>query len=180
MIGLRDHLREDVAEVLQALRALGVKQLIMISGDRKYKAEMLADDLKLDRVYAEATPESKSSIIEELQQEGHKVLFVGDGVNDAPALSKADVGMAMCAGTELARQVADVVLLKDELYGLVEARKMAQDAMKLVHSNIKIAEYVNSAIMLAAALGWLNPTASAILHNGTTMGILARSMAARN
>lgn len=180
MIGLRDHLRDDVFKTLAELRQCGIEQLVMISGDRRYKAQMLGDELKLDKIYAEASPESKSSIIEELKDQGRNVMFVGDGVNDAPALTKADVGIAMCIGTELARQVADVVLLKDELYAIVEARKMSEEAMSLINSNIKIAEYVNSGIMLGAAMGWLNPSLSAILHNGTTLGVLMRSMAGRH
>ncbi|BDM64222.1 ATPase P [Shewanella sp. NFH-SH190041] len=180
MIGLRDHLREDVVQTLTSLREQGIKQLVMISGDRAYKANMLGDELKLDRVYAEATPKSKSSIIASLQQQGHKVMFVGDGLNDAPALTKADVGIAMCRGTELARQAADVVLLKDKLYGVAQTHQLAQIAMNMIHSNIKITEYVNSGIMLAAALGWLSPSVSALLHNGTTLAILGRSVAIKN
>ncbi|OAN17846.1 metal transporter [Photobacterium jeanii] len=180
MIGLRDHLREDVVETFQALRDAGINELVMISGDRAFKAQMLGDELKLDRVFAEATPESKSGIVESLKQSGRTVMFVGDGVNDAPALTKADVGIAMCKGTELARQAADVVLLRDTLYGVAEARQLAQIAMSLVNSNIKLAEYVNSGIMFAAALGFLKPAASALLHNGTTLAILARSLAVKN
>ncbi len=180
MIGLRDHLRDDVVETLQMLRDFGIKELIMISGDSKSKAHMLGDELKLDKVFAEATPENKSEIIDSLKRSGRTVMFVGDGVNDAPALTKADVGIAMCKGTELARQAADVVLLKDQLVGVAEARQLAQIAMKLINSNIKLTEYINSGIMLAAALGKLNPAASALLHNGTTIAILARSLAAKN
>ncbi|MGR5147257.1 heavy metal translocating P-type ATPase [Photobacterium alginatilyticum] len=180
LIGLRDHLRDDVTQTLQVLRDSGIRELVMISGDRAFKAQMLGDELKLDKVYAEATPSSKSKIVEELRQSGRTVMFVGDGVNDAPALTKADVGVAMCKGTELARQAADVVLLRDELYGVAESRQLAQVAMSLVNSNIKLAEYVNSGIMLAAALGMLSPAASALLHNGTTLAILARSVAAKN
>ncbi|KLV05104.1 metal transporter [Photobacterium aquae] len=180
MIGLRDHLREDVMATLAELRASGISELVMISGDSAFKANMLGDELKLDRVFAEATPESKSQIIESLKQQGKTVMFVGDGVNDAPALTKADVGVAMCNGTELARQAADVVLLRDQLYGVAQARQLANIAMSMVNSNIKLAEYINSGIMLAAALGWLNPAASAILHNGTTLSILARSLAVRH
>ncbi|MDO6496761.1 heavy metal translocating P-type ATPase [Photobacterium sanguinicancri] len=180
MIGLRDHLREDVTQTLHELRESGINELVMISGDRAFKAQMLGDDLKLDRVFAEATPESKSDIVEALKQSGRTVMFVGDGVNDAPALTKADVGIAMCKGTELARQAADVVLLKDTLHGVAQARQLAQVAMSLVNSNIKLAEYVNSGIMFAAALGMLKPAASALLHNGTTLAILARSLAAKN
>lgn len=180
MIGLRDHLREDVTQTLHELRESGINELVMISGDRAFKAQMLGDELKLDRVFAEATPESKSDIVEALKQSGRTVMFVGDGVNDAPALTKADVGIAMCKGTELARQAADVVLLKDTLHGVAQARQLAQVAMSLVNSNIKLAEYVNSGIMFAAALGMLKPAASALLHNGTTLAILARSLAAKN
>ncbi|MGF1787061.1 heavy metal translocating P-type ATPase [Photobacterium swingsii] len=180
MIGLRDHLREDVAQTLRELRESGINELVMISGDRAFKAQMLGDELQLDRVFAEATPESKSEIVEALKQSGRTVMFVGDGVNDAPALTKADVGIAMCKGTELARQAADVVLLKDTLHGVAQARQLAQVAMSLVNSNIKLAEYVNSGIMFAAALGMLKPAASALLHNGTTLAILARSLAAKN
>ncbi|GEA20523.1 heavy metal translocating P-type ATPase [Vibrio harveyi] len=180
MIGLRDHLREDALDTLNALHQFGVKELIMITGDSQFKASILADELKLDRVFAEAVPSEKSTIVEALQAEGRTVMFVGDGINDAPALTAADVGVAMGRGTELARQVADVVLLRDQLYGLAEARELANIAMHVINSNIKIAEYVNSGIMLAAALGWLNPTMSALLHNGTTLSILGRSAALRH
>ncbi|HHP0470766.1 TPA: heavy metal translocating P-type ATPase [Vibrio harveyi] len=180
MIGLRDHLREDALDTLNALHQFGVKELIMITGDSQFKASILADELKLGRVFAEAVPSEKSTIVEALQAEGRTVMFVGDGVNDAPALTAADVGVAMGRGTELARQVADVVLLRDQLYGLAEARELANIAMHVINSNIKIAEYVNSGIMLAAALGWLNPTMSALLHNGTTLSILGRSAALRH
>ncbi|WP_063345771.1 heavy metal translocating P-type ATPase [Vibrio jasicida] len=180
MIGLRDHLREDALETLSALRQFGVKELIMITGDSQFKASILGNELKLDRIFAEAVPSEKSTIVEALQAEGHTVMFVGDGVNDAPALTAADVGVAMGRGTELARQVADVVLLRDHLSGLAEARELANIAMHVINSNIKIAEYVNSGIMLAAALGWLNPAMSALLHNGTTLSILGRSAALRH
>ncbi|MFM2622826.1 heavy metal translocating P-type ATPase [Vibrio owensii] len=180
MIGLRDHVREDALETLNALRQFGVKELIMITGDSQFKASILGNELKLDRIFAEAVPSEKSTIVEALQAEGRTVMFVGDGVNDAPALTAADVGVAMGRGTELARQVADVVLLRDQLYGLAEARELANIAMHVINSNIKIAEYVNSGIMLAAALGWLNPAMSALLHNGTTLSILGRSAALRH
>ncbi len=180
MIGLRDHLREDAITTLAQLRNLGIKELIMITGDSQYKAQILADELKLDRVFAEAVPSAKSSIIESLQAEGKKVMFVGDGVNDAPALTAADVGIAMSQGTELARQVADVVLLQDQLNAIAQCRELADIAMNVINSNIKVAEYVNSGIMLAAALGYLNPTMSALLHNGTTLSILGRSAALRH
>lgn len=180
IIGLRDQIREDVIETFKQLRASGVSELVMISGDNKYKAQMLGDELAIDRVFAEATPKTKSEIIASLKASGRKVMFVGDGVNDAPALTMADVGIAMHNGTELARQAADVVLLRDQLIGVAETKQLAQMAMNLINSNIKVAEYINSGIMLGAALGMLNPAASALLHNGTTIAILARSLAVKN
>ncbi|WP_261815435.1 heavy metal translocating P-type ATPase [Vibrio gallicus] len=180
MLGLRDHLREDAIETLASLRDLGINELIMITGDSQFKASILGEELKLDRVFAEAVPSAKSSIVESLQAEGKKVMFVGDGVNDAPALTAADVGVAMSQGTELARQVADVVLLHDTLSAVAQARELSDIAMKVINSNIKAAEYINSGIMLAAALGYLSPAMSALLHNGTTLSILGRSAALRH
>ncbi len=180
MIGLRDQLREDVRHTLNNLKILGVKELVMVSGDSVYKAETLGSDLGMDSVFAEATPKSKSAIIESYQNQGRKVMFVGDGVNDAPALTKADVGIAMCQGTELARQAADVVLLKDHLSGVADAVQLSNIAMTMINQNIKIAEYVNSGIMVGAAMGMLSPSMSALLHNGTTLAILGRSVAIKN
>lgn len=180
MLGLRDHLREDAKQTLESLRKLGIKELIMITGDSRFKAEILGNELQLNRVFSEAVPSTKAAIVESLQSEGKRVMFVGDGVNDAPALTAADVGVAMSQGTELARQVADVVLLHDKLSALSEARELANVAMSVINSNIKITEYVNSGIMLAAALGYLSPAMSALLHNGTTLSILGRSAALRH
>ncbi|WP_299020399.1 heavy metal translocating P-type ATPase [uncultured Photobacterium sp.] len=179
IIGLRDHLRPEVAEILTQLRQSGIKQLVLLTGDKASKANEIGKRFGFDRIYAEATPESKSSVVEDLQQAGHRVMFIGDGVNDAPALVQADVGMAMAQGTELAQQTADTVLLNSTLHGVAEARWLALEAMKLVKSNIRLAETVNSGIMLAAALGKLSPAASALLHNGTTLAVLLRSLAAR-
>ncbi|WKY60501.1 heavy metal translocating P-type ATPase [Vibrio sp. SNU_ST1] len=180
MLGLRDHLREDAKSTLESLRSLGITELIMVTGDSRFKAQILGNELQLDRVFSEAVPSTKSAIVESLQSEGKRVMFIGDGVNDAPALTTADVGVAMSQGTELARQVADVVLLHDNLSALSQARELANIAMGVIHSNIKIAEYVNSGIMLAAALGYLSPAMSALLHNGTTLSILGRSAALRH
>ena len=114
----------------------------MITGDRVNKAQIFGDQLQLNQVYAEVTPDSKSAIVEQLKASGRTVMFVGDGVNDAPASTMADVGIAMCEGTELARQAADVVLLKNELYGVAETRQLA---MSTIQSNIKLTEYIIAA-----------------------------------
>ncbi|WP_159565789.1 heavy metal translocating P-type ATPase [Budvicia diplopodorum] len=179
VIGLQDHVREEAAEVISQLRALGVNNVVLLTGDKQHKAEQMAKDLGFDQFYAEATPESKVSVVQSLQEQGCRVMFVGDGVNDAPVLTQANVGLAMNRSSELAQQAADAVLLQDSLHGVVVARELSVEAMRLVNSNIKLTEWINSGIMLAAAMGRLSPTLSALLHNGTTMGVLLRSLAAR-
>lgn len=179
MIGLLDHIREEASDVIARLKALGVNNVVLLTGDRAEKAAQLARQVGIDEYYAEATPQSKVDVVQALQAAGRKVLFVGDGINDAPVLTQADVGLAMDQSTELAQQAADAVLLQDSLDGVAVARELALEAMKLVNSNIRLTEWVNSSIMLAAALGWLTPTSSALLHNGTTLGVLLRSLAAK-
>lgn len=179
IIALKDRLRDEAQEVLHNLKNLGVKQLVLLTGDRQEKAEQIARQLGMDLVFAEASPEDKADVVQQLQHQGHKVLYVGDGVNDAPALTTADVGLAMSRGTELAQQTADIVLLRDDLHGIEDVFKISHEAMQLINSNIRLAEVVNTGIMGAAALGWLNPAASALLHNGTTLAVILRSLAAK-
>lgn len=176
LIALRDTLRADARETLRRLRALGVKQLVMITGDRRAKAEALAAELGLDAVHAEMAPEAKARVIEALQRAGHKVGFVGDGVNDGPALSVAEVGIAMPRGADIARATADIVLLDDRLSAVAEARDLALRTMRLICTNFNLAVGINSAILGGAILGWLSPVASAVLHNGTTIGILLNAL----
>lgn len=180
IIGLTDEVRPDAKATLANLKRAGIKHLVMLSGDCQSKAEQLAAELGIDMVFAEATPESKAEIVSQLQARGHKVMFVGDGVNDAPALTCAEVGIAMGRGTELAQQTADLVLLQDALHSVVDARLLSQKAMSLVSSNIRVTEVINTGIMLAAAFGKLSPSTSALLHNGTTLAVLMRSLAARH
>ncbi|MBF0341389.1 MAG: heavy metal translocating P-type ATPase [Magnetococcales bacterium] len=177
IIALRDHLREDTVAVLKELRQLGVKQLIMLTGDHRIKARQLGAELGMDAVHHELIPGEKMSIINQLKQDGHRVALVGDGINDAPALATADVGIAMPRGAELTRNTADIVLMRDQLYGIVEARRLAMRTMELVRTNFKIAVGVNGAIMAGSAMGRFNPVATSILHNGTTLAILVNSLA---
>lgn len=179
MIALKDHVREEAVQVIAKLKELGIAHTVLLTGDHERKAKPLAEALGIDEVYANASPEEKVDVVKQLQQRGHKVWYVGDGVNDAPVLTQADVGMAMQQSTDLAQQAADAVLLQDSLYGVLAARELALEAMGLVKSNIKATEWVNTAIMMAAALGYLKPGMSALLHNGTTLGVLLRSLAAR-
>lgn len=176
LIALRDTLREDARHVLERLRTMGAKHLVMLTGDQQQRARALADQLGIDAVFAEQVPEEKSAVIEQLRAQGHKVAFVGDGVNDGPALVAADVGIAMCRGAELARATADVVLLEDNLALLDEAVDVSQRTMQLVRQNYNAAIGINTGVMIGAAMGWLSPIATAVLHNGTTVALLLKAL----
>ncbi len=180
LIALRDSLRPDARQVLAALRGLGVRHLVMLTGDERSRAKALADELEIDEFFAEQIPEDKAKVIEQLRAEGRRVAFVGDGVNDGPALIAADVGIAMSRGAELARATADAVLLEDRLGLLVTALDTAQRTMRLVASNYRAAIGINTGVMLGAALGWLSPVSTAVLHNGTTVGLLLRALRGLN
>lgn len=177
LIALRDTMRDEVPHTLARLRELGIERLVMITGDRHEKAEALGKEIGMDAVYAEMRPEEKAGVIEQLQREGRKVAFVGDGVNDGPALAAAEVGIAMPRGADIARATADIVLLDDRLEAVADAREIAVATMRLIKTNFNIAVGVNTAILGGAVLGWLSPVASAVLHNGTTIGILLNALA---
>jgi heavy metal translocating P-type ATPase len=176
LIALRDTVRDDATRVLDGLRRLGIKHLVMLTGDHRTRANALASEIGIDEVFAEQEPENKASVIEQLQAEGRKVAFVGDGVNDGPALVAADVGIAMSRGAELARATADVVLLEDELALLLDAVDITQRTMILVRQNYDAAIGINTGVMLGAAMGWLSPITTAVLHNGTTVGLLLKAL----
>lgn len=176
LIALRDTLRDEAAAVIERLRGLGIERLIMITGDRREKAEALARELGLDGVHAEVRPEEKARLIEALQAAGRQVAFVGDGVNDGPALAAAEVGIAMPRGADIARATADIVLMDDSLRAVADAREIAQKTMKLIRGNFQVAVGVNTGVLAGAMLGWLPPVASALLHNGTTIGVLLNAL----
>jgi heavy metal translocating P-type ATPase len=177
VVALRDTLRADAAYALKRLRALGVERLVMITGDRRAKAEALARQVGIDAVHAEVAPEDKAAIVQRLQADGRKVAFVGDGINDGPALSVANVGIAMPRGADIARATADIVLMDDRLTAVADAREIAARTMALIRSNFNVAVGVNTAVLAGAVLGWLSPVMSAVLHNGTTIGVLLRALA---
>lgn len=176
LIALRDTLRDDTPAVLEGLRRLGVRHLVMLTGDHRRRADALARELGIDEVFSEQIPEDKARVLEQLRTEGRRVAFVGDGVNDGPALVAADVGIAMSRGTELARATADVVLLEDRLGLLLEAIDISKRTMAMVTTNYRAAIGINTGVMIGAAMGWLSPVATAVLHNGTTVGLLVRAL----
>lgn len=178
IIALTDELRPETAETMQRLRALGVRSLVMLTGDRKVRAEGLAGVLGIDTVYAELQPEEKAEIVKRLREEGRRVAFVGDGINDAPALITADVAFSMPLGADIARATADIVLRKDDLSAVADARAAAQRAMDIIHSNFNAALGINTGLFAAAATGYLSPIGSAVLHNGSTLALLVRALTA--
>jgi heavy metal translocating P-type ATPase len=177
LVALRDSLRPEAAAVLTGLRENGVRRLVLLTGDRQDKAEALAHELGMDAVYAECPPEGKAEVVKQLQAQGAKVAFIGDGVNDAPALIAADVGLAMPRGADLARATADIVLLDEHLHTLLAARQLSAGTLRLINTHFRLSTGVNTAVILGAAFGLLSPVWSALLHNGMTMGVLLNSMA---
>lgn len=176
IIAMRDTMRENAAQTLARLRQLGVKELIMLTGDVQSKADQVASELGIDRVYANCLPTDKAGIIEQLKAEGKKVAFIGDGINDAPSLTKAHVGISMQKGADIAKATADISLLKDDISSVAVAKDIANKTMRLINTNFNATVGINSLILAGATFGLFNPIATAVLHNGTTIGLLANSM----
>lgn len=172
IIALKDRLRTTAAETLNQLRDAGVKNILLLTGDHKIKAKQVAEELGIDKFYAELEPEDKAKIIEQLDNNGSKIAFVGDGINDAPALSGASVGIAMHKGANIAQYTSDITLLEDDITKIADVKFMANNTMKLINKNYKLSLWLNSIILGSALIGVLNPVATSFLHNGTTIGIL--------
>ncbi|MGX3012109.1 heavy metal translocating P-type ATPase [Helicobacter sp. 23-1044] len=176
LILLKDSLRPNAKKAIERLRKSGVKQIIMLTGDEENKAREIANELGIDRFYAKLLPTQKAEILETIMNEGHKVAFVGDGINDAPALIKAHSGIGMCKGADIAKASADIVLLKDDIESVADAKEYALNCLSKVNKNFKITVVVNSAILAAATFGKLTPIQTAFLHNGTTIGLLLNAL----
>ncbi len=175
-IGMRDRLRENAKQTLKRLKSLGVKNLVMLTGDIQSKADAMAKELGIDTVYANMKPTDKAAVIKELKEKGSKVAFVGDGINDAPALMSADVGISMSKGADIAKATADIGLLKDDIEAVAEVKELSNKTMRLIGANFNATVGINSAILTGATLGLFSPLTTAVLHNGTTIGLLLNSM----
>ncbi len=175
-ITLADEVRSNSKEAISKLKKFGVKNIIMLTGDTKQKAKMIADELGIDEIRAELLPQDKAKIVKELMDEGRKVAFIGDGINDAPALISAHVGISMSRGADIAKATADISLLKDDIMAVVEAKEYANKTMNLINNNFNATVGINSCILAGATLGVFSPIVTAILHNGTTIGLLLNSI----
>lgn len=173
IIGLRDELRPESNMVLTKLKESGIKQIIILTGDSKAVAHALAEKLDaVDQVHAELKPEDKARIVMELKDDGHLVGFTGDGVNDAPALVSAHVGICLPRGADLAKESAQVILLRDDLRCLLAGRLTALHSQKTIKRSFAAVVGLNTTYLLLASFGILQPVASALLHNLTTVGVL--------
>jgi heavy metal translocating P-type ATPase len=174
VIALEDELRSEAPDVLSRLKRSGIRQIIVLSGDRKEVVASLGRRIEaVDRLHWELKPEQKALIVKAMAEEGRCIAFAGDGVNDSPALLTAQVGICMPDGADLAKESAQVVLMKDSLEALAVARELAIDTQKIIKNCFNASIAVNSALLLGATAGRLPPVASALLHNLNTIGVLS-------
>ena len=176
VICISDPLREEAKEVLAALRALGIGKTVMLTGDSCRTAAAIAAQVGVDEFHSEVLPADKAEYVARLRQEGHTVLMVGDGINDSPALSEADAGIAVSDGAAIAREIADITIAADSLWELVELRRIAMALMARIHSNYRFVIGFNGTLIALGVAGVLPPATSATLHNLSTLGVSLRSM----
>lgn len=169
IIALDDALRWEAARAISRLKALGIKKIIMLTGDAKAAAHRVARTLKLDECHAELFPEQKVAIIEEMKRQGYAVAMVGDGLNDGPALSCADVGISLTSGADLGREAADTILLAPRLDLIPEAVEVSRAAVVRAHRNLHYILAINTTLLALGMFGLISPAHSAFFHNISTV-----------
>ncbi len=176
VICIEDPLREEAAEVVSGLKALGIGKVVMMTGDSARVARSIAEKVGLDEYYAEVLPEDKAHFVEQEKAAGRRVVMIGDGINDSPALSAADVGIAIRDGAELAQQIADVTIAGSDLYELLTLKKVSNALMCRIRWNYRSIAGINTGLIGLGVTGVLQPTTSALLHNTSTVAISLKSM----
>lgn len=176
VITIEDPLRQEAAMVIQSLRELGLEKLVMMTGDSDRIASNIAGKVGVDEYYSEVLPEDKAGFVEKEKADGHKVIMIGDGINDSPALSQADVGIAISDGAEIAREIADVTIAADDLREIITLRRLSEAMMKRIHKNYRRIIGINSTLIVLGVMGLIPPTMSALLHNTSTLLISLESM----
>ena len=176
VICIFDPLRKETKDILEALRVLGIQHIVMLTGDSYRTASAIAAQAGVDDFRAEVLPADKADYVARLRREGHTVLMVGDGINDSPALSEADAGIAISDGAAIAREIADITIAADNLWELVELRRISMALMKRIQSNYRFVIGFNGTLIALGVAGVLSPAASATLHNLSTLGVSLRSM----
>ena len=171
VICISDPVREEAGEVIKGLKALGIKNVVMMTGDNERTAKAVATQIGIDKYYAGVLPEDKAKFVEEEKAKGRKVIMVGDGINDSPALSAADCGIAISDGAEIAREIADITIVADNLYELVKLKTLSNSLMKRIHSNYRKIVGINGGLIGLGVLGVIQPATSALVHNMSTLAI---------
>lgn len=176
VICIEDPLRPEAAEIIRQLKKTGLKKIVMMTGDSERTAKAIAKKVGVDEYYAEVLPEDKANFVEKEKVEGRKVIMIGDGINDSPALSAADVGIAISEGAEIAREIADITVAADDLAEILVLRMLSNRLMKRIHKNYRFIVTFNAGLILLGVGGILQPTTSALLHNTSTLYIGLKSM----
>ena len=176
VICIFDPLRREARDAVQALHDCGIRKVVMMTGDNRRTAEAVARQVGVDAVFAEVLPEDKAAFIREEKAKGHTVIMVGDGVNDSPALSEADAGIAISTGAAIAREIADITIASEDLFELVTLRRLGEALMARIHRNYRVIVGFNFSLIVLGVAGVLPPTTSALLHNMSTLGISLKSM----
>lgn len=176
VICIEDPIKDNVKQTLDDLRANGIDKIVMMTGDSERTAKAVAEKLGIDEYHAEVMPEDKAMFIEKMQTDGNSVIMVGDGINDSPALSKADVGIAISSGAAIAREIADITVSSDDLNSLVTLKKISNLLMARIRSNYRSIISFNTALIVLGVLGVIPPTTSAFLHNASTLAFTLKSM----
>lgn len=176
VILIEDPLREEATSTIRHLKKAGIKKVVMMTGDSERTASAIAKKVGVDEYYSEVLPENKAEYVEKEISEGHTVIMIGDGINDSPALSKADVGIAMNQGASVAREIADITIDGQDLEQIVTLIKISKKLMKKIHKNYRTIVGFNSGLIILGVLGMIQPTTSALLHNASTLAIGLNSM----
>ena len=176
VICIHDPLRREAREAVRALHESGFTNVVMMTGDNRRTAESVAAEVGVDAVYAEVLPEDKAAFIRQEKEKGHTVIMVGDGVNDSPALSEADAGIAISTGAAIAREIADITVASEDLFELVTLRKLSEALMARIHGSYRFIVAFNLSLITLGVAGVLPPAISALLHNTSTLGIGLKNM----
>lgn len=176
VICIEDPIKDNVKQTLDNLRKCGIDKIVMMTGDSERTARAVAEKLGIDEYYAEVMPEDKAMFIEKMQTDGNSVIMVGDGINDSPALSKADVGIAISSGAAIAKEIADITVSSDDLNSLVTLKEISNLLMARIRSNYRSIMSFNTALIVLGVVGIIPPTTSAFLHNASTLAFTLKSM----
>ena len=176
VICIEDPLREEAAAVIRSLKMAGIGKVVMMTGDSDRTAKAIAKKAGIDEYYSEVLPEDKANFVEKEKAKGRKVIMIGDGINDSPALSAADIGISISDGAEIAREIADVTIGADNLYEIVTLKALSNSLVKRIDKNYRFIVSFNAGLIVLGITGIIPPTMSALLHNGSTLAIGMKSM----